>query len=176
MRRPRRPQATLAVLALIVVGCSSAPAGAGSSSGGTSTATSHGKAVEFSECMRTNGISAFPDPDASGGLTLDGIANGSSLDVNSAAFNQAMNACKHLQPAGFTGAHATPQQRTARLEFAQCVRENGVPDFPDPTSDGPLIDTNRIPSSETTGGMSNLNAATQKCSQHASAAGGKGRH
>jgi hypothetical protein len=72
--------------------------------------------------------------------------------------------------AGFTGTKVTPQQRTARLEFAQCMRDNGVPDFPDPTQNGPLVDTNRIPSAATTGGMSILNAAMQKCRQYASAA------
>jgi hypothetical protein len=90
------------MLALIVAGCSNAPAGAGSSRGGTSTATAHEKAVAFAECMRGNGVSAFPDPDASGELTIDGIANGSSVDTNSAAFKQAINACKDLEPPGFT--------------------------------------------------------------------------
>ena len=129
--------------------------------------------MKFAECMRANGVSAFPDPNASGGLTIDGIANGSSVDTSSAAFEQALSACKDLEPPGFTGTKVTPQQRTARLEFAQCVRDNGVPDFPDPTPNGPLVDTNRIPSAATTGGMSILNAAMRKCGRYASAAGVK---
>jgi hypothetical protein len=121
--------------------------------------------------MRWNGVSGFPDPTASGELTIDAIANGSSVDTSSAAWKLAIGVCKNLEPAGFTGTKVTPQQRTARLEFAQCVRENGVPDFPDPTPNGPLVDTNRIPSAATTGGMSILNAAMHKCGQYASAAG-----
>ena len=54
------------------------------------------------------------------------------------------------------------------------MRDNGVPDFPDPTQDGPLVDTNRIPSAATPGGMSILNAAMRKCGQYASAAGVRG--
>jgi hypothetical protein len=173
MRRTLRPLATLAMFALIVAGCSNGSGGA-VSSGGTSTVTAHHKAVKFAECMRGNGVSAFPDPDASGELTIDGIANSSSVNTNSAAFKQAISACKDLEPPGFTGTKVTPSQRTARLEFAQCVRQNGVPDFPDPTPNGPLVDTNRIPSSNTAGGMSILNAAMQKCGQYASAAGVKG--
>jgi hypothetical protein len=73
------------MLAVIVAGCSNAPAGSGSS-GGNSTAAAHEKAVKFAECMRSNGVSAFPDPDPSGGLTIDAVANGSSLDPSSAAF------------------------------------------------------------------------------------------
>jgi hypothetical protein len=169
MRRTLRPLAALAMLVLIVAGCSNAPAGSGT---GNSTATpAHERAVKFAECMRANGVSAFPDPDASGESTIDGIANGSSVNTSSAAFEQALNACKNLEPPGFTGTKVTPQQRTARLEFAQCVRDNGVPDFPDPTPNGPLVDTNRIPSTATTDGMSALTAAMQKCSRYASAAG-----
>jgi hypothetical protein len=82
-----------------------------------------------------------------------------------------MSACKDLEPPGFTGGKVTPQQRTARLEFAQCIRDNGVPDFPDPTPNGPLVDTNRIPSAATPAGMSILNAAMHKCRDFGAAAG-----
>jgi len=154
------------MLAVIVAGCRNGSAGTGNStatSGGNSTAATHEKAVKFAECMRANGVSAFPDPDASGESTIDGIANGSSVDTSSAAFEQALSACKDLEPPGFTGTKVTPQQRTARLEFAQCVRDNGVPDFPDPTPNGPLVDTRRIPSAARNGGLSIINAAMQKC-------------
>ena len=30
------------------------------------------------------------------------------------------------------------------VQFAQCVRDDGVKEFPDPTADGPLIDASRI--------------------------------
>ena len=35
------------------------------------------------------------------------------------------------------GSKVTPQQQEARLKFAQCMRDNGVKDFPDPPSMGP---------------------------------------
>jgi hypothetical protein len=137
------------------------------SSGGTNTASPHAKAVKFAECMRANGVSAFPDPDATGVLTIDAVANGSSLDTSSAAFEQALSACKDLEPPGFTGTKVkTAQQREARLEFAQCIRDNGVRDFPDPADDQPLIDTRRIPSAATEGGMSILHAAMKKCASY----------
>ena len=87
------------------------------------------------------------------------------------AFTQAISACKDLEPAGFTGSKRSAQQQVAALKFAQCIRENGVPDFPDPTPTGPLIDTTRIPSAAQPGGMSILHAAMQKCSDVAAAAG-----
>ncbi|MDT7551582.1 MAG: hypothetical protein QOI16_118 [Pseudonocardiales bacterium] len=171
MNRRRWPLAALALIALVasISACgSSAPAGTSSAN---NTAANAQKAVKFAECMRSNGVSAFPDPDASGKLTIDGIANGSSLDVNTPAFKQAISSCRDLEPAGFTGSKRSPQQTQAALKFAQCIRANGVPDFPDPANGQPLVDTNRIPSSATSGGMSILNGAMRKCSDFAAAAG-----
>ena len=176
----------LGLIALVSAGCGTGGSGDGDSTttapattapagtagnAGAGNASPHQKAVKFAECMRDNGVSGFPDPDASGSLTLDGVVNGSSVDPESAAWKQAIAACKQLQPPGFTGGKATPEQMSARLRFARCVRDNGVKDFPDPTADGPLVDTNRIPSSARPGGMSILNAAMQKCSSSAEQAG-----
>jgi hypothetical protein len=169
MSRTLWPLAALAMIAVIVAGCGNGSAGTGS--GGNSTAATHEKAVKFAECMRANGVSAFPDPNASGELTIDAVANGSSLDTDTAAFKQAMSACKDLEPPGFTGGKVTDQQRKARLKFAQCIRDNGVKDFPDPANDEPLVDTNRIPSAATPAGMTILNAAMHKCRGFAAAAG-----
>jgi hypothetical protein len=160
MGRRLRPLAALAMAAVIGVGCSND--GTGSSSGINASDTRE-QALKFAQCMRANGVKEFPDPDASGDLTIDQVANGSSLDTNSAAFNRAITACKDLEPPGFTGDKRSPEQQAAALEFAQCIRDNGVKDFPDPDPDGPLVDTNRIPSATTPGGMSILNAAMQKC-------------
>jgi hypothetical protein len=168
MRRTLWPLATLAMLAVIVAGCGNGSAGTGDStatSGGNSTAATHEKAVKFAECMRANGVRAFPDPDASGALTIDGVANGSSVDPSSAAFKQANSACKDLEPPGFTGHKRSPEQQKVALKFAQCMRDNGIKDFPDPTPDGPLIDTNRIPSAAGRGALSipGFRAATDTC-------------
>src|SRR5579864_6919911 len=172
MNRTLWSSATLAAFALVLAGCgnSSANTGAIGNNGATSI---HEKAVIFAECMRANGVSGFPDPSASGSFTIDEVVNGSSLDPNSAAFKAAIGTCKHLEPPGFTGAKVTPQQRSARLQFAQCMRDNGVPDFPDPTPNGPLIDTNRIPSLAGKDPRSDpaLNAAMHACRNFAAAAG-----
>jgi hypothetical protein len=173
MTRRLRLATTLALVALISAGCGSntpsETATASSSDGGSGSGSAHGastargKALKFAQCMRDNGVSAFPDPDASGELTIDAIANGSSLDTNSAAFGQAISACKDLEPAGFTGHKRSAQQQEYALKFAQCIRDNGVQDFPDPTPGAPLVDTTQIPSTERSGGMSLLNAAMQRC-------------
>ena len=161
----RRTPAVLALLFTVVAGCSSGTTENADSGTSTTTKTTTGRteAVRFAECMREHGVAAFPDPDASGELTIDGVANDSSVNPDTAAFKQAAGACKDLQPAGFTGHKRNATEQKTALEFARCVRDNGVKDFPDPTPDGPLIDTNRIPSAAGNGGMSRLNAATKAC-------------
>jgi hypothetical protein len=162
MSKKLSPLAALAAIALIGAGCG----GGDSSADGNTTGANQEKAVKFAQCMRENGVSQFPDPDASGNLTIDAVVNGSPIDPDSPTWNQAMDACKDLQPPGFTGGgERSTSQQEAALQFAQCIREHGVPDFPDPSPGQPLVDTNRIPSSNTSRGMSILNAAMQTCGE-----------
>jgi hypothetical protein len=164
--RPLWLLAVLGPVALISACGSNASAGTGTASSSrplTTTPTSLDQAVKFSQCMRDNGVKQFPDPNASGQLTIDGVVNGSGLNPSSAAFQQALTACKALEPPGFAGTTRTPQQQEVALKFARCIRDNGVSDFPDPTPDGPLVDTTRIPSSSLPGGMSALHAAMHTC-------------
>jgi hypothetical protein len=171
MSRRLGPLAALAMVALIGVGCSNEPAENGNAG---NTNAGQEQAMKFAECMRDNGVSEFPDPDASGELTIDGVLNGSSLDPNAPAWKAAIEACKDLQPPGFTGDHdVSAEEQDTRLKFAQCMRENGVKDFPDPVNGEPLVDTNRIPSSATEGGMTILNAAMHTCGDLAEQAMGQ---
>jgi hypothetical protein len=183
MSRKPWPLAALATVALIGAGCSNGSAGNGntgtgsaSSSGttsGTRTAsgtsstgttssgankklTARDKAVKFAECMRAHGVSDFPDPNEKNQFQY-------GVSVSPAVWNQATTACKDLQPPGTLSGKRTPKQQSASLRFAQCVRDNGVKDFPDPVNGEPLIDTTKIPSSNKPGGMTILNAATHKC-------------
>jgi hypothetical protein len=169
LNRHLRPLAALATVAMIGTGCSNEPAENG---GAGNTNADYENAVKFSECMRDNGVAEFPDPDASGELTVDGVVNGSSIDSSGPAWQNAIVACKDLQPPGFTGdENVTDEEQQARLEFAQCIRDNGVEDFPDPAKDQPLVDTRRIPSAAQPGGMSVLHAAMRACRDDAAQAG-----
>jgi hypothetical protein len=170
MSKPLWPLAALALLAVIAAGCGNGSAGnSTAASGGNGTDSARAKAVKFAECMRNNGVSAFPDPDASGSFTIDSVANGSSVDTNSAAFTHAISACRNLEPAGFTGSKRTAQQQQAALKFAQCMRRNGVPSFPDPTPNGPIIDVNGAHS------IPGFQTALQKCSAIYASMGLQGR-
>lgn len=175
MTRQLGPLAAIA-LALICVGCGSdAPPETGTASrtgtGGSSankTLTAHDKAVKFAECMRTRGVPHFPDPDPKGDFNF-------GVDVTPEVWLKAIDACKALKPPGALSSKRTPKEQSASLRFAQCVRDHGVKDFPDPVNGEPLIDTYKIPSSNRPGGMTILNAATNKCGRILkSSAGGQG--
>jgi hypothetical protein len=164
MSRALRTLAALAIVAL--AGCSETETG--------QNATDGDKAARFAACMRDNGVREFPDPDASGELTIDGVLNGSSLDSTTPAWKQAIRACRDLQPPGFTGdENVTDEEQAVRLRFAQCMRDNGVEDFPDPARGDPLVDTRRIPSAEQEGGMDVINAAMRTCGDLAAEATGQ---
>ena len=155
--RNLRPLVTLALVALISAGCgSNAPSetGAASSSGtpagSTSTASKSGsggskklsardKAVKFAECIRAHGVSDFPDPDPKNQFQY-------GVSVSPAVWTKAVSACKDLQPPGTLSGKRTPKQQSTALKFAQCMRDNGVKDFPDPANGDPLIDTTKIKS------------------------------
>jgi len=158
MTRGRRLSVTLAlVLGLAGAGCST-----GSSDGGaagdrtTTTADLHAQGVKFAECMRTSGVSDFPDPDASGEFKY-------GVSETPEEWVRAVRACEELQPPGALSADRDPEQQSAALRFAQCIRDHGVKDFPDPVNGEPLVDTTHIPSSDSEDGMRILNAAMHTC-------------
>jgi hypothetical protein len=163
MMNKLRPAAALAVVAAIGAGCGS---DASSSGAGTDTAavgTTHttklsarDKAVKFSACVRSHGVKDFPDPDANNDYNY-------GVSVSEEVWTSAVNACKALQPPGTLSAKRTATQQSASLRFAQCVRDHGVKDFPDPVNGEPVINTYKIPSSNRPGGMAILNAAVGKC-------------
>ena len=161
MSRKLRPLVALALVALISAGCgSNAPSESGTASstgtGDTKKVSDQDKAVKLAECIRAHGVPHFPDPDPKGNSNF-------GVDVSKEVFTKAVDACKALKPPGALSAKRTPKQQSASLRFAQCVRDHGVKDFPDPVNGEPVIDTYKIPSSNKPGGMTILNAATQKC-------------
>ena len=168
MSRKLWPLAALATVALIGAGCSNDSAENGSTGTGTASSTgttsrgankkltARDKAVKFAECIRAHGVSDFPDPNEKNQFEY-------GVSVTPAVWTKATTACKDLQPPGTLSGKRTPKQQSASLRFAQCIRDNGVKDFPDPVNGEPLVDTYKIPSSNKPGGMAILNAAMQKC-------------
>ncbi|MCH9817049.1 MAG: hypothetical protein K0U64_11485 [Actinomycetia bacterium] len=127
-----------APLLLLLAACSSAdesqvasieaPDADPSASAGTQGVDDGGLA--FAQCMRENGVD-FPDPDPDGGF--DSIIG--AIDPTDPKFNEALQACNDLRPAGNPLDQSFDADAQAQvLELAKCMRENGI-DVPDPSFD-----------------------------------------
>lgn len=145
----------LAVLSVVTAGtllsgCGSGDAAADSpNSGPSSSSSSSGTSnsgVAYAQCMRKNGVTNFPDPEeqSGGGVKLV-IPEG--VDQNSPTFKSAQSACQSLLYQGDTGDAAGSRDfdATKVAAWAKCIRENGVPNFPDPEVNGNtiVIDVNK---------------------------------
>ncbi|MGA2013717.1 MAG: hypothetical protein ABSH51_24730 [Solirubrobacteraceae bacterium] len=115
--------AALAIAALVIAGCGSSAA-----SNSTDTASGYAQGVRYSDCMRSLGVRDYPDPDTGAAAARPT----SEINPQSPAVRSAEEACAHLHP----GSNATPPlsaaQRAGMIAYARCIREHGVPNFPDP--------------------------------------------
>lgn len=106
---------------VLAIACVAALAACGS---GGSYAGTPGAAVKFAQCIRSHGVPNFPDP---GGSFPSGIKQ-------APAFRSAMQTCLRLEPPGTsTGKPFSESQRIAALAEVSCIRDHGMPTFPDPT-------------------------------------------
>lgn len=128
-------------LALVVAGCGSA--GPSSSTGANSPPPKNfaSDAYKFSACMRTHGVSNFPDPVVNSSPGHQSIAIRITPGTGSSpAFASAQKACRGILPMPKNG--GTQQQSHAsladELSFARCIRSRGFSQFPDPDAQGQL--------------------------------------
>ena len=141
--RSARLLALLAVAVAVVAGAVTACSGSSSPLASSSHATGRphlaGGPLAFSACMRSHGVSSFPDPTSNGGISIQ-VQPGSGIDPNSPAFQSAQHACQSLLPAGKTsGGSVSPAVRAQILRYAACIRAHGVPNYPDPTFNGNAV-------------------------------------
>jgi hypothetical protein len=126
-----------AALGLAACGSSSPSGTATNASAGQSSEASSSKTLEFASCMRSHGVSNFPDP--TGGrlaLQIQQTPNSTTVngvEVNSPAFQSAMGACRpYLPNAGTPSPAQTAKATSQALAMSRCMRSHGVPNFPDP--------------------------------------------
>ena len=122
-------------------------------SSGSSSSNSSGspaqQALAFARCMRRHGVTDFPDPNSSGNFPPS--AKQISLS-NPHQFQEARTACSDLLPNGGNGPTPAQWQQilSTMVEFAHCMRQHGVPNWPDPTYDThgrPVFNINIDPNS-----------------------------
>jgi hypothetical protein len=130
--------ASAAALALTAAGCGGSGDSKSSSSGSNPTVE---QAVKYAQCMRENGVTNFPDPDKNGRIVI--AAGGPNK--NDPQVKKAQQTCKSLEPPGLKDDPAkVAQAQQEWLKFAQCMRKNGIQDFPDPKDGKLLVPRDRI--------------------------------
>jgi hypothetical protein len=112
----------------------------GSGSSGPAGSAPGGALVEYARCMRAHGVSSFPKP---GSLSApDAIRNFKGEIVQSVGalasspvFQAAQRACaKYYGPPTTASQQVSPQQMRKLLAVSRCMRNHGVPNFPDPNA------------------------------------------
>jgi hypothetical protein len=124
------PTAAAAVIATAAV--TLLASACGGSHGSPAAQPGSTKLLAFSSCMRSHGVSSFPDPASNGELPKRQVAQRAASDP---AFVPAHRACSHLLPNGGQPSGAqTRQAWTDMRTFARCMRSHGVARWPDPTA------------------------------------------
>jgi hypothetical protein len=134
-------------LALAASACGSGSPDAGVASlGSTMTTTTTavaaavapgGALVEYARCMRSHGLSSFPDPASLGASAIRELKGQIAETVGSLAsspvFQSAQRACaKYYGPPAASAPQVSPQELQKLLAVSRCMRAHGVPTFPDP--------------------------------------------
>lgn len=88
---------------------------------------------ELAQCIRQNGVPAFPDPSVQdGGLVMP-------QNQPEVALDHAMEACREIAarlPQSADSESISAEDIVKLRKWARCLRANGVSDWPDPKSDG----------------------------------------
>lgn len=144
-RGPRRrrslPIKTVAMTGLL--GLTVLGAGCGGSNGpstaGSPSPTAMTQLLAYSSCMRSHGVSDFPDPTTSpgggGAIQING-GPGSDLNRNNPTFKAASQACRGSLRGGEQPAALSAPRIAAEVRWARCMRSHGLPSYPDPNSHG----------------------------------------
>ncbi|WP_262286674.1 hypothetical protein [Micromonospora sp. MA102] len=146
-----RTTSTVFLIALLAVGAGTAgcdPGGAASGSSGPSASASGSRqhllalGQEWVQCIRAHGLPRMPDAE----LSQDGylqIAPQAGYDWKADLRNHptTIDACKSIEdrypPNAFRPKEQFSAADLAKLaEYAKCIREHGIPEFPDPNAAG----------------------------------------
>lgn len=160
--RMRNAALSLIVLATVAGGCSTAP-GSEPEDGDSVASLRDGpdgsdakpttgvdpveeflrKQQSFVDCVRDNGYPEMQDPDEFGAF-----AGSDLMAMQGDVARRVMTACRPIiennkmppelqeRLAEIAASRMTPEQKQEEIEFASCMQENGVPDYPDPMPNG----------------------------------------
>lgn len=126
---PRRAGVLAATVGIVMLAaaCSSSPSSS-SSTGGSSQLQQE---LSFTTCMRSHGLTTFPDPNPNG-QGFEANQQQQQRERSDPHFSTALSACQHLLPSGGSSQPKRIPSNAQLLRFAQCMRSHGVRNYPDP--------------------------------------------
>jgi hypothetical protein len=112
----------------------------GSTTSTTASSSPHGSTgatglLAYSSCVRSHGVSNFPDPTSNGGIPKE---TAQQLGVSQSQLQAAQSDCTRLLPAGGSlggtnNQTITVAQQQYYLKAAACMHSHGVTNFPEPS-------------------------------------------
>jgi hypothetical protein len=136
MRTPLRAALLAAplLLAAALTGCGTAADGGDAAGAEASPSMSADEAgVAYAQCMRENGVHMEdPAPGQGPMLQVDGSVSRETVQA-------AQEACEEYRAAAGAGRGDDGEMQQKSQEFAECMRENGMEDFPDPEPGQPGV-------------------------------------
>jgi len=102
---------------------------------------------QIAQCIRENGVPTFPDPTVDNGQLVlpDDAKTQMEATYSKDVLDQAQHACQSLMDqlpdSAIRDSNGDenmpgPQDVDALRQFAACVRQHGIPEWPDPKADG----------------------------------------
>jgi hypothetical protein len=113
---------------------------------------------KFAQCMRAAGID-MPDPGPDGMAAMPAQAAGDQAATNK--LDAAMEKCRELLPNGGEPPKPSAEDLAKARDYAKCIRENGLPGFPDPDAE---TGTFRL-DPDKAGDLDKLSEVAKKCPQ-----------
>jgi hypothetical protein len=159
LRRSAVAASGILVLGIAAAACGGSPATPGVATGSTTTTAAHHPTgggsqatglLAYSSCMRSHGVTNFPDPDSTGGIPKPAAA-GALREVSNSLSEAATSDCEHLLPAGGSLGGQPTQAVTAKdqqyyLNAVACMHSHGFTTFPDPVFSGGSVSLSIPPS------------------------------
>lgn len=158
--------AAVAVLVGALAGCGAASPAPGATGSPAASLQQQARTVwlQFAQCVRAHGAPSFPDPQ----VDSQGHADFGQSPQTKTEASQAQGTCGSILnrlPASVTGnAPATAARLHELTLFARCMRQHGLPQWPDPQPDGAF----RLSGTPyaTTGKSPQVLGAMHACSQY----------
>jgi hypothetical protein len=135
VRQPRTgpPRAAAGLLTALLAGTALLAAACGGGSAGSAGSSPYAKALAYSQCMRSNGVANYPDPNSQGQILME---PNNGIDYGSPQLAQAAKACAKLAPKITISAQQRQQVLSQDLKWVACMRAHGITNLPDPSTAG----------------------------------------